>query len=165
MKIKVKNLVIYFIMFTIFLTVISILTVNSFKNGNIAEIGGLVTEKPNLPEISVVEIEEEIIVEKPIVTYDFPFEMAEKGIYLVKGVCNDCLPQREYKLQEGFEGVTVFASDKVIPEGALIWLEGIGIRQVQTVYTDYEGILVFFDNHEDAKAFEEKSVLVYDILE
>ena len=57
MKIKVKNLVIYFIMFTVFLTVISILTVNSFKNGNIAEIGRLVTEKPNLPEISVVEIE------------------------------------------------------------------------------------------------------------
>ena len=84
---------------------------------------------------------------------------------MVKGVCNSCMPKREYSNMLGKENVTVFASENVLPEGTLIWVEGVGIRQVQTVYSSYNGIFIYFDNHSKAENFGEKEALVFEILE
>lgn len=168
MKIKCKNLLKLWILFTVFLTIICITSVFSLvKQVTFPDVSECAVEARmvGLPEENIVEVEKEVIIEKPVDVYQFPFEVKKKGTYLVKGVCDTCMPAREYSNMLGKENVTVFASENVLPEGTLIWVEGVGIRQVQTVYSSYNGIFIYFDNHSKAENFGEKEALVFEILE
>lgn len=168
MKLKRNSLIKIWIAFTVILTLLCISAVFSLiTHVRALEVRecSVETEMLGLPEINIIEVEKEIIVEKPVNVYKFPFGVKEKGTYPLKAVCNDCIPQKEYSQLWGVEDITVFASESVMPEGTLIWIEGVGIRQVQTVYSDFDGIYVFFDSHSDVESFEEKDVLVFEIVE
>ena len=47
----------------------------------------------------------------------------------------------------------------------MIWIEGIGIRQVQTVMTNENKLFVYFDSEEKANNFGEKEVRIFKVLE
>lgn len=167
-RMKKKNVLRLWVGFTILLTVICITSVFSMVKQvtfpDVAECK-VESEMSGLPMVNIVEVEKEIIVEKPVDVYNFPFEVEEKGTYKVKGICDDCIPKKEYSKLRGKEEVTVFASSNVMPEGTLLWIEGVGIRQVQTVYSDFDGIYIFFGSHSKAESFGEKEALVFKVLE
>lgn len=171
MKLKLKNVMRFWIIFTLILTFLCIYITYNIVVDDEPEVAKEVQEclveagMVGLPSVTVIEREEEVIVEKVVDVYSFPFETRELGTYKVKGACKDCLPSKEYKKMQGKEGVTVFASANVIPEGSLIWVENVGIFQVQTVYTDYTGIFVYFSSHSEAETFGEKDLKVFEILE
>lgn len=168
MKMRRKNVIKLWVIFTIFLTVICITSVFSLvKQVTFPDVADCKVEvgMVGLPEVNVIEVEKEVIVEKPVDVYNFPFEVKEQGTYLVKGICKDCMPKREYSGLDGKSEVTVFASSNVFSEGKLLWIDGVGIRQVQTVYSDYNGVYIYFDNHSKAEAFGEKESLIFEIVE
>lgn len=171
MKMRLKSVMRFWILFTLILTFLCIYITYGIVVKDEPEVIEEVqecmveAEMVGLPSVTVIEREEEVIVEKVVDVYSFPFEMEERGTYRVKGACKCCLPTKEYKKMQGKEGVTVFASANVIPEGSLIWVENVGIYQVQTVYTDYTGIFVFFDSHAEVEAFGERELKVFNILE
>lgn len=168
MKIKLKNLLRLWIIFTFIFTSFSIYCVYGLIAVNQArDVAECAVEQriAGLPTITVIEKEKEIVIEKPIYTYEFPFETEDLGTYSVKAACSDCLESREYSNMAGHSDITVFASSSVFPEGTLLWIEDVGIRQVQSIYTDYAGIVVYKDSHFDVDAFSEKKLRVFKVLE
>ena len=168
MKIKLKNLFRLWIVFTVILTSLSIYCVYGLISANKSiDVEECAVEQgiAGLPSITVIEKEKEIIVEKPVYIYDFPFETEDLGTYNVKAACSDCLGSQKYPKMAGNSEITVFASENVFAEGTLLWIEDVGIRQVQTIYTDYTGIVVYMDNHSEVDAFSEKEVRVFKVLE
>ena len=120
-----------------------------------------------LPSISVIEKEEKVIVEKENVIYDFPFEVQDLGNKMVVGSCVDCLPMKVYKNMRSNSEITAFASNNVLPEGTLVWIDGVGLR----VAMDTGGAIksnkldIFVDSKDEAiKLGLKKNVDVY-ILE
>ena len=63
------------------------------------------------------------------------------------------------------EKVTAFASKKVLPEGTLIWIDGVGIRQVQSLSGNYDGIYVFYNSHSQAENLGKQELRVFEVLE
>lgn len=168
MKIKMKNLLKLWIIFTVILTSVCIYSVFSLISARDSmDVQECAVEQRivGLPNVTVVEKEKEIIIEKPIYNYEFPFETEELGTYSVKAACSDCLDNKEYPNMKGRSDVTVFASSDVFAEGTLLYIQDVGIRQVQTIYTDYKGIVVYMDKHSDVDAFSEKELRVFKVLE
>lgn len=168
MKIKLKNLLRLWIIFTFIFTSFSIYCVYGLIAVNQArDVAECAIEQRivGLPAITVIEKEKEIVIEKPIYTYEFPFETEDLGTYSVKAACSDCLEKREYSNMAGHSDITVFASSDVFSEGTLLYIQDVGIRQVQTIYTNYKGIVVYMDDHSDVDAFSEKELRVFKVLE
>ena len=121
------------LLFTFILTCVSIWSVFQVNvlgdNLNVEECQ-VEVKMAGLPNLSVVEREEEVIIEKKVEVLDFPFEVVDKGVMTVKGSCSDCLPNKEYPKMRSKEVITAFASKDVLPEGTLVWIENVGIRQI-----------------------------------
>ena len=168
MKIKLKNLLRLWIIFTVILTSVCIYSVFSLISAwDSMDVQECAVEQriAGLPNVTIVEKENEIIIEKPIYNYEFPFETEDLGTYSVKAACSDCLEKREYSNMAGHSDITVFASSDVFSEGTLLYIQDVGIRQVQTIYTNYKGIVVYMDDHSDVDAFSEKELRVFKVLE
>lgn len=119
-----------------------------------------------MSNISVIEKEKIIEVPKETEVYTFPFDVAFVGELDVKGVTNDYLQNvKEYPLMRSNEQVTVFADKSVIPEGTLVWIENVGVRQVQSMNSGQSGIFIYFDDLSDAENFGTQTLKVYEILE
>lgn len=112
-------------------------------------------------EEKVVEVEKEVI--------KSPFPLKRIGEFRLKGYCNcdKCKPNKANprSIRES-EGVNVVADPKIIPEGTMVWVDGVGIRQVQpsSRTTQGENIIVYFDNHDDVIEFGESFKVVYKIM-
>lgn len=167
MNIKLKKIIIIWICFSIVLTSIlmyNILSISSLKaEDEVTKYSTVNMEEYLHPKVQVVE--KEVIVEKVKDVYQFPFEVEELGSFSVIGVCKDCIENKKYENMRGYEGITAFADESVLPEGSLIWIENVGILQVQTVYSDYKGIFVYFDNHSKVEEFGEQNLLIFEVKE
>ena len=168
MKIKLSNLVKLWVIFTLFISFILIYGIYQIKiMGEGMEVQECLVENQivGLPSISVIEKEEKVIVEKENVIYDFPFEVQDLGNKMVVGSCVDCLPMKVYKNMRSNSEITAFASNNVLPEGTLVWIDGVGLRQIQGIQTASNNIYIFFNSHSEAKTFGEKTVRVFKVLE
>ena len=168
MKIKMKNLAKIWLIFTIILTVSCIWGVFSINvlgdNLNVEECQ-VEVEMAGLPTLSVVEREEEVVIEKKVEVYKFPFETIDKGTMTVTGCCSDCIPNKEYSKMRSNETITAFASKNVFPEGTLVWIEDVGIRQIQSLENGLNGVYVFFDNHSEAEKFSSQELQIFEVVE
>lgn len=182
MKFKVKELFIIWVCSVLFISIISISSVIVIRKSLVevsadapkeTEVEAVIKQKSisevenmlSVPRVEKGLKEVEYTTDKEIEKLKFPFETLDKGIYKVKGVYSKTLPQRLYSGMKAKSNITVFASKNVMPEGTLLWIEGIGIRQVQTVYSDDNVIYVYFDTEQLATDFGEKDVRVYEITE
>ena len=167
MRMKFQTLIKLWVIITLILTAICVFAVYSINAADIKDVAECQVEvgMVGLPSVTVIEKEKEVIIEKEELVYEFPFETKDLGTYAVKGSCEKCLPQKEYSKMRAKSKVTVFASENVLPEGTLVWIENVGIRQVQTVYSEYNGIFVYFDSHNDEENFGEQELRVFEILE
>lgn len=118
-----------------------------------------------LPKMEVFEREVEVVKNIDNVSYTFPFEVSECKTVKTVGSCNCCLPSKKYSNMKIREDVTVFASPSFYAEGSLVWIEGVGIRQVQPLSVNSDKLHICFSSHEDAIKYGEKSVKIYDIKE
>lgn len=118
-----------------------------------------------IPRVVVEQKEVEVPVEKEVEVYNFPFVVEELGVYTAQGVTLKTLPQRVYSKMKANEQVTVFASTNVVPEGTLVWIQNVGIRQVQSLNTDSTNFFIYFDNEENANEFGTQEVLVFKVME
>ena len=168
MKIKLKNLMKMWLLFTFVLTCVSIWSVFQVNvlgdNLNVEECQ-VEVKMAGLPNLSVVEREEEVIIEKKVEVLEFPFEVVDKGVMTVKGSCSDCLPNKEYPRMCSKEAITAFASKDVLPEGTLVWIENVGIRQIQSLENGHNGIYIFYDNHSEAEKFGSQELKIYEVVE
>ena len=115
--------------------------------------------------IKTVEVEKQIEIVEDVITYSFPFDTTYLGDYTVIGAVSDTLPQKEYPYMRSSESITAFARDDVIPEGTLVWIENVGIRQIQTVYGETDTVYVFFDSQDNATRFGIQELKIYQINE
>ena len=158
MRVKQKNLIMLWIVFSLLL-LIAFLCVE-YKMGVLADElniqeNAVEASMVSLPKVKVIETEEveivtipkEVEVEKEVVRYELPFE----NEYL--GASDKTLPTKEYPRMKSNESITAFASENVFPEGTLVWSEGVGIRQIQTIYTDSNAIYVYFSSQSKADSF------------
>lgn len=171
MKIKLLNVILIWVSFIVLFCVI-LLTgyylTNVSVNADNADINFCSAEVKmvGLPNISVVEKEQVIEVPKETEVYTFPFDVSFIGELEAKGVTNDYLKSvKEYPLMRSNEKVTVFANKSVIPEGTLVWIEGVGVRQVQSINSGDSGVLIYFEDANDAQTFGVQTLKVYEILE
>ena len=168
MKIKVKNLTKIWLLFTAILTCLciwSIFQVNILGDNLNIEECQVEVQMAGLPNLSVVEREEEVIIEKKKEILEFPFNTVDKGVMTVKGCCSDCLPNKEYPKMRSKETITAFASKNVLPEGTLIWIENVGIRQIQSLENGHDGIYIFYDNHSEAEKFGSQELKIFEVVE
>lgn len=165
MIIKVKHFIMIWVCLFVILTSILICGMISTYKVEGAEKSKSVLEVEDSMISEVKIVEEEIEIKKQIDVYQFPFEVQELGTYSVKGFCKDCIENKKYSNMRGYEGVTAFADEGVLPEGSLIWVENVGILQVQTVYSDYDGVFIYFNNHSKVEEFGEQNLLIFEILE
>jgi 3D (Asp-Asp-Asp) domain-containing protein len=168
MKIKVKNLTKIWLLFTIILTcacIWSVFQINILGDYLNVEECQVEVEMAGLPNLSVVEREEEVIVEKKVEVLEFPFETVDKGVMTVKGCCADCLPNKEYPKMRSKEVITAFASKDVLPEGTLVWIENVGIRQIQSLENGHKGVYIFYDSHSEAENFGSQELKIFEIVE
>ena len=117
------------------------------------------------PKIEIVKREVEIVVDKEVEFYNFPFVTEDLGVYTAQGVVSSTMPQKVYPRMRSNAEVTIFASKNVIPEGTLLWVENVGIRQVQSLETDSPNLFVYFDSEESANSFGTQEVQVFKVLE
>lgn len=167
-RIKQKTFLYAWLIFTILLTFILTSgvfiygSVEKSKKANEIDLAKIVYE---LPDVKVFEREVEVVKKVENVNYKFPFKVSEfKNINAV-GVCSCCLPTKKYPNMKSNSDVTVYASPNFYKEGSLIWIEGIGIRQVQPLESNSNKLHIYFGNHQDAEKFGTKSVKICDILE
>ena len=168
MRIKLKNLYRLWFLGTVILTCICTYTVfqiNALSENMDVEECMVEVQMAGLPNMSIVEKEEEVIIEKVVPKYEFPFEVADLGTMKVIGCCSDCIPTKEYVNMRSNEKVTAFASKKVLPEGTLIWIDGVGIRQIQSLSGNYDGIYVFYNSHSQAENLGEQELRIFEVLE
>ena len=169
MIIKLKNLLTFWVLFTVILIMICVYTafqVDALSGDLDVDECLIEVEMANIStNMSVVEKEKEIIVEKVVHKYEFPFETVDKGTMIVKGICKDCSPQKEYSRMRSKNGITVFASKDVLPEGTLIWIDTVGIRQVQSLVGGYDGIYVYYDTHAEAEKLGVQELRVFEVIE
>lgn len=168
MKIKVKTLFVVWFIFTLSLTFCLIsgfyqVKVMSSKL-DVPECK-VETELVGLANVSVIEKEQIIEVEKENIIYDFPFDCENLGEFSVIGCVADTLPVKTYSNMKSVEGVTVYANKEVLPEGSLIWIENVGIRQVQSLNGSVQGIYLYFDDLVEANDFGTQNINIYQINE
>lgn len=168
MRIKIKNLFIGWSIVTLCLTFCFIsgiyqIKVMSFEI-DIPECK-VETELVGMPNVSVIEKEKIIEVEKENIVYNFPFDCEELGNFSVVGCVADTLPTKVYSNMRSVDGITVYASKDVLPEGSLIWIENIGIRQVQSLTNSFQDIYLYFDDITEATAFGVQDIAIYQINE
>lgn len=168
MRMSFKTIFKLWVGITLCLTALFIFCFNSIYIGasekNIKECA-VEENMVGLPNIEVIEKEVEIEVPKEKKVYKFPFKTEDLGMKMAKGVCSSTMPSKEYPNMKSNEDVTVFANENTFPEGTLIWIEGIGIRQVQTVMTNENKVFVYFSSEEKANNFGEKEVRIFKVLE
>lgn len=118
--------------------------------------------------VIVPVINEKIVtVEKEVI--DSPIPLKRVGVFTVKGYCDCsiCKPVKNNpRAIRETEGINVVADLKIIPEGTMLWIDGVGIRQVQpsSRVTKGNNIIVYFDKHEDAVKFGINDKIVYKIM-
>lgn len=118
--------------------------------------------------IIVPVINEKVVtVEKEVI--DSPIPLKRVGVFTVKGYCDCsiCKPVKNNpRAIRETEGVNVVADLSIIPEGTMLWIEGVGIRQVQpsSRVTKGNNIIVYFDKHEDALKFGINEKIIYKIM-
>ena len=164
--IKLKNLIILCVVSIILFTVaFSAITVSA-KTLELAKKEEKYQELLAV-EREVVTIEEKKVIEVPkeVVSYAFPFDVEYLGEYAVKAVTKDDLPKKQYSNMRSKEGATIFANSTVFKEGTLLWVEHIGIVQVQNVYSDFDGLYVFFEEQSSVDNFDYTALKVYEVLE
>lgn len=168
MRIKFKTFLIIWMVFTLLLSLGLIFGFNTYmKTINAVEPKECIVEENivGLPNVKIVEKEVEVVKNVEVVNYEFPFEVGEEKIVKTKGVCNCCLPTRKYPNMRSNANVTVFASNDLYKEGTLLWVEGIGIRQVQPLVNSSDTLYISFENHTDVENYGNKSVKVFEIKE
>lgn len=112
-------------------------------------------------EENIIEVEKEVI--------NSPFDLKRIGTFTVKGYCNcdicKTVKSNPNAIRES-EGINAIADLSIIPEGTMVWLDGVGIRQIQPSSRKTKGnyILVYFDNHEDVVNFGQKEQVAYKIM-
>lgn len=118
--------------------------------------------------IIVPVINEKVVtVEKEVI--DSPFPLKRVGTFSVKGYCSCkvCKPLKANPrgIRET-EGISVIADLSIIPEGTMIWIDGVGIRQVQPSSRVTKGynVIVYFNNHADALKFGINDKVVYKVM-
>lgn len=167
-RIKQKTFLYTWLIFTIILTFVltsGVLIYGNVEKSKEAETIDIDKIAYGLPEMKVFEREVEVVKKVENVNYKFPFKVSEfKNINAV-GVCNCCLPSKKYPDMKSNSDVTVYASPDFYKEGSLIWIEGIGIRQVQPLAVSSDKLHIYFGSHEEAEKFGNKSVKMCDILE
>lgn len=132
---------------------------NAWKNMNIDKyVYGLPNVNEHKKEVEVVKEIENVI-------YTFPFKTSERKSVKTVGVCSDCLPQKVYPRMSNDGNYSVFASSSFISEGKLLWVDGVGIRQVQPLVTNDDRIYIVFNSHSEAINYGEKVVDFCEILE
>jgi 3D (Asp-Asp-Asp) domain-containing protein len=168
MRVQFKTLFKLWVGVTLCLTAIFIFCFNAiYINGAEKDVKECVVEENMVGLANVEVIEKEVEIEVPIEkeVYKFPFKTEDLGTRMAKGVCNETMPTKEYRNMRSNEDVTVFANENTFSEGTLIWIEGVGIRQVQTVMTNENKLFVYFDSSDKANNFGEKEVRVFKVVE
>lgn len=167
MKVKFNTLIKLWVLFTVMLIAFLVIgnatikKVNAESNEEISTIKAQIA----LPTVKVVKKEVAVPLDKITNVYEFPFETEDKGNFIVRGVSSSTIPNKEYAKMRSNEDVTIFASSSLFEEGTLLWVEGIGIRQVQTVYSDENVLYAYFSDNVSAENFGEKNSRVFQILE
>lgn len=166
MKIKLKNVLLCWVFFVVvfsFILIFGIYTMNKIKS----EAQNCLVEEniAGLPNIQIREIEKEIVVEKKNTVYEFPFEVSDKKLVVAVGVISDNIPKKKYNNMEDNSKITVYASSDLFKEGSLIWIEDVGIRQVQGLADSSSKLYICMSTSEEADSFGEKEVNVFEILE
>ncbi len=108
----------------------------------------------NYEREKLVEVEKIVEVEKEV--YTFPFDAVDKGVYTVKSVSLSELPERVYGNQHTNGEIVVYASSSIFAEGTLLWIDGIGIRQVQALSGSNDSIYIVGDGVIDYGNYEMK---------
>lgn len=115
------------------------------------------------PEVEIVKVDK--VIEVPKDNIISPFEIEEIGEFIVSGFTKDDRSSNE--LMFDYSGITVTADPELIPYGTKIWIDGVGIRQVQPSSQNVNGniIKVYFDSVEEKDTFGEKVINIYKIIE
>ena len=178
MKTEIKRIFVLWVFAVIFVSVIvtigAVIVKNNFVSVNAeppkdTEIEVVVVQKSITevednfvsPRVEKIIKEVEYLIDKEVEVLKFPFEVEDLGTYTIKYVNSNTLPKKLYPNMRAKEGVTVFASSSVMPEGTLLWIENVGIRRVQTVYSEENVIFVY----SETENFEETNAKVYKIME
>ena len=166
MRAKLKNVLIGWVSFVIVLSVILIMGIFSIDRIEVEAQNCLIEENiVGLPNIQVLEVEKEIVIENKNISYDFPFEVADKKTVVAVGVDSNGLPKKKYNNMRENSEITVYASSDLFKEGTLIWVEDVGVRQVQSLANSSSKLYICMSTIESATDFGEKEVDVFEILE
>lgn len=174
MKMKVRNYLICWAVLTAilaFVIISGIIDIHRINKKFEMAQNNVESQMVGLPVVSVIEKEEIVEIEKEVevqvekVIYKLPFETESLGEFQVIGSCSDCLPSKYYPRMRSRSDITVFASQNTIPEGTLVYIDGVGIRQVQRLSESHSGVYVYFDSHEEAVNFGEQTIEVLKILD
>lgn len=173
--------------------IVSLLLITTISSIKVAKVGGIpeelkegVTQTPSVEEFldedstslkgvtEVTETTKTPVIQENIITVEkevikAPFKLKRVGTFKVKGycTCNICKPiKNNPKNIREAEGVNVIADLSIIPEGTMIWLDGVGIRQVQPSSRTTKGnnIIVYFKTHEEVVKFGFKEIVAYKIM-
>lgn len=166
MKIKLKNILLCWIFFVSILSFIFIIGLYNMSKVEVEAKNCLIEDNiAGLPNIQIIEVEKEIAVEKKNTIYEFPFEVSDKKSLIAVGVISDNLPKKKYDNMQENSQITVYASSDLFKEGSLVWVEDIGIRQVQGLSNSSSKLYICMPTIEEADLFGEKEIDVFEILE
>lgn len=155
--------ILFFIGMTILITTMMFSGYKSMQNPVDNVRVCLVEENIKAPVLKTITREKIVEIEKENIIYDFPFATEEIGTYNVKQVCPSCLENDKYPNMRKNSEVCIYATSDVLAEGTLVWVENIGIRQVQPLLGSSDSLYIVSVEHGSESILE--NCKVFKILE